>query len=60
MRESNGCISISCKNDIGEYIFKGLTDISTQYLSAEDLEKLQKGIEVIGKENLNKCLEDFE
>ena len=60
LRESNGYISISCKNDIGEYIFKGLTDISTQYLSTEDLEKLQKGIEVIGKENLNKCLEDFE
>lgn len=60
LRESDGYISISCKNDIGEYIFKGLTDISVQYLAEEDLMELQKGIEVIGKDNLNKFLEDFE
>jgi hypothetical protein len=58
--ESNGFISISTKNDIGEYIFKGLTDISVQYLPEKDLESLEKGIEIIGKENLNKYLEDFE
>lgn len=60
IRESDGFISISCKNDSGEYIFKGLTDISVQYLPEEDLNKLQKGIEVVGKEALNKFLEDFE
>lgn len=60
LRESDGYISISCKNDIGEYIFKGLTDISTQYLPNEDLERLKNGIEVVGRENLNKLLEDFE
>lgn len=60
LRESDGYISISVKNDIGEYIFKGLTDISVQYLAQEDLERLQEGIEVVGKENLNKYLEDFE
>ena len=48
------------KNDIGEYIFKGLTDISVQYLPEEDLVKIQKGIEIVGKDNLNKFLEDFE
>lgn len=58
--ESNGFISISVKNDIGEYIFKGLTDISVQYLPEEDLQKLEKGIEIVGKDNLNKFLEDFE
>lgn len=58
--ESNGFISISTKNDIGEYIFKGLTDIPVQYLPEEDLEKLERGIEIIGRENLNKFLEDFE
>ncbi|MBR3673294.1 MAG: hypothetical protein IKN65_03230 [Clostridia bacterium] len=60
IRESDGFISISCKNDIGEYIFKGLTDISVQYLSEEDLNKLEQGIEVVGRDNLNKFLEDFE
>lgn len=60
LRESDGYISISCKNDIGEYIFKGLTDIPVQYLPENDLEKLQNGIEIVGKENLNKFLEDFE
>lgn len=60
LRESDGYISISAKNDIGEYIFKGLTDISTQYLSEDDKARLEKGIEVIGRENLNKFLEDYE
>ena len=60
IRESDGYISISVKNDIGEYIFKGLTDIPVQYLAEEDLAKLEQGIEVIGRENLNKFLEDFE
>lgn len=60
LRESDGFISINCKNDIGEYIFKGLTDISVQYLPEEDLVELQKGIEIVGRENLNKFLEDFE
>lgn len=60
LRESDGYISISCKNDSGEYIFKGLTDISVQYLPEEDLDKLRNGIEVVGREALNKFLEDFE
>ena len=60
LRESDGYISINCKNDIGEYIFKGLTDISVQYLPEEDLNDLLKGIEIVGRDNLNKFLEDFE
>ena len=60
LRESDGFISISCKNESGEYIFKGLTDISVQYLPEEDLKKLEQGIEVEGREALNKFLEDFE
>lgn len=58
--ELDGYISISTKNDIGESIFKGLTDIPVQYLPEEDLQRLEDGIEVVGKENLNKILEDFE
>lgn len=60
LRESDGYITISCKNNIGEYIFKGRTDILTQYLPEEDLVRLEKGIEVVGREELNKVLEDFE
>lgn len=58
--ELNGFISISVKNDIGESIFKGVTDIAVQYLPEEDLQKLKQGIEIVGKDNLNKFLEDFE
>lgn len=60
LRESDGYISISSKNDIGEYIFKGLTDISVQYLTEEDLASLENGIEIVGRDSLNKFLEDFE
>ncbi|MBR3720720.1 MAG: hypothetical protein IKN09_03160 [Clostridia bacterium] len=60
LRESDGFISINVKNDIGEYIFKGRTEISVQYLPEEDLRKFEQGIEVIGRDNLNKFLEDFE
>jgi hypothetical protein len=60
LRESDGYISISAKNDIGEFIFKALTDIPVQYLPEEDYKNLEKGIEIVGKDNLNKFLEDFE
>lgn len=60
IKESDGYLSISCKNDIGEYIFKGRTDIPVQYLPEDDLKKLEKGIEVVGRDSLNKFLEDFE
>ena len=42
-----------------EYLYKK-TDIATDYLSAEDVDDLQIGIEVVGEEALNKMLEDFE
>ena len=60
IKEFNGFIGISAKNDIGECIFKGVTDISVQYLPEEDLERLKQGIEIVGKDSLNKFLEDFE
>lgn len=60
LRESDGFISINVKNDIGEYIYKGKTDISVQYLPEEDLKKFEQGIEVVGRDSLNKFLEDFE
>ena len=42
-----------------EYLYKK-TDISTDYLTEEDKDDLQLGIEVVGIEELNKMLEDFE
>lgn len=60
LRESDGYISISTKNDIGEYIFKGLTNIPVQYLPEDDVNKLEIGIEIVGRDNLNRFLEDFE
>lgn len=45
--------------DNNEYLYKK-TDISTEYLSEEDVDDLQIGIEVVGIEALNKMLEDFE
>lgn len=58
--QSDGYISISVKNDIGEYIFKGLTNIPVQYLPEADIANLEYGIEIVGKDNLNSFLEDFE
>ena len=42
-----------------EYLYKK-TDISTDYLSEEDINDLKVGIEVVGLEELNKMLEDFD
>lgn len=42
-----------------EYLYKKTT-ISTDYLSQADIDDLEVGIEVVGIENLNKMLEDFE
>ena len=42
-----------------EYLYKK-TDISTDYLTEEDKDDLQVGIEVVGIEELNKMVEDFE
>ncbi len=42
-----------------EYLYK-TTEISVDYLSEEDILDLEHGIEVIGNEELNKVLENFE
>ena len=36
------------------------TEISSEYLTPEDLKKLRTGIEVYTKKELNKTIEDFE
>ena len=47
-------------DDAGNDILYRETNISTKYLEKEDIEALEKGIDVFGVENLNKLLEDFE
>ena len=60
VKDINGFISIYYLDDFNEEILYKKTDISTEYLSAEDLENLEIGIEVTGSKELNQLLEDFE
>ena len=62
MKEENGKVIIyKVLADETEQIYEK-TEISTEFLPETDLLKMQseKGIEVFGKEELNKMLEDFE
>ena len=47
-------------NEKGEEILYRVTDISTKYLGEEDVKELQEGINVVGIQELNQLLEDFE
>ena len=60
LREKDGIINVYYINENGEEILYKVTDISTNYLSEEDVKDLKEGIEVIGIQNLNQLLEDFE
>lgn len=60
LKDVNGYIFVYYLNDENEELLYKRTTISTDYLSQEDLATLKDGIEVIGIENLNKMLEDFE
>lgn len=60
LKEKDGFITIYTLNNNEGLELKQKTEISTKYLTEFDLINLQKGIEAIGKENLNKLLEDYE
>ena len=60
LRETDGKINVYYINENGEEILYKVTDISTSYLGEEDIQELKEGIEVIGIQNLNQLLEDFE
>lgn len=53
-------IKVYYLDENNENVLYKKTDISIDYLSPEDVEKLEKGIEVVGSESLNKILEDYE
>lgn len=59
LREKDGYIVIFQKTDKGEEEYMETT-IPTEYLTKVDKSSIQNGLEVFGKEDLNKILEDFE
>ena len=60
IKNENGYIYVYyLDKDNNEYLYKKTT-ISVNYLSDQDVEDLEIGIEVIGIENLNETLENFE
>ncbi len=60
VREKENVIAIYYINENQEEILYRVTDISTEYLSGEDIESLRQGIDIYGLQNLNQLIEDFE
>ena len=60
LRENNGVIAIYKIDDNNKETLRENTQIQTKYLPEIDLIKLKSGIYVIGEEELNSILEDFE
>jgi len=60
IKNVEGYINVYSVDENNEEILYKKTDISTDYLSEEDVDDLEIGIEVVGTEALNKMLEDFE
>ena len=60
IRNENNYVTIYKIEENGEEVLYKTTNINTKYLTDEDLEILNKGIEIIGREELNRLLEDFE
>ncbi len=60
VQDHYGVIGIYTVNENDEKTLKEDTEISTKYLPEADLEKLQEGIEIVGKTKLVEFLEDFE
>ena len=60
VKDVNGYIFIYYLDDFNKETLYKKTDISTEYLSVEDLDDLEIGIEVTGAKELNQLLEDFE
>ena len=59
VKEKDGKVVIYIKNGDEEEILEQ-TDTTTNYLTETDKVNMKNGIEVIGKQNLNQLIEDFE
>lgn len=60
LKEEDGYITIYKLDENENAEFFNTTEISTEYLATEDLEKIKDGIKVYTDKELNKTLEDFE
>ena len=60
IKDNNGYVAIYTIDTFGKEILKETTEIVTSYLPETDRTKLKQGIRIIGKEELNSCLEDYE
>jgi len=60
LKLANNVIVIYKIDESGVEVEYDKTDITTEYLTNEDILKLTTGIEVYGKENLSNTIEDYE
>lgn len=60
LRLHNGFLTIYIIDENGNEKEYEITEITNEYLTTEDILKLEKGITIYGKENLISTLEDFE
>ncbi len=60
LRIEDGKVIIYLLNKDGTESLYEKTDISSEYLTETDLLEIEQGLEVFGKEELNKIIEDFE
>ena len=60
LRDEENVINVYVIDENEKEVLYKVTDISSEYLAKEDIEKLKNGIKVNGIDELNKILEDFE
>lgn len=60
LRIEDGKISVYIINEDGTESLYEKTNISSEYLTETDLINMENGLEIYGKEELNKIIEDFE
>ena len=60
LKDEAGYVTIYKLDENENAKFYDTTEISTEYLSPEDLEQMETGIKVYTEKELNKILEDFE
>lgn len=60
LKKVDNVVAVFTIDENGEEKLHERTGISTQYLTQEDIKKLEKGIKAIGRVQLNSILEDYE
>lgn len=60
VKDKDGLVAIYVLDGDEKETLSEVTEISTEYLTDDDKEKLKDGIKAIGKEELNSLIEDYE